>query len=435
MGNSRTFQFVLIGIFLALGVAGILFFAFFQGFGSEANPYGNKVVIWGTIDDEAFVSVMTTLAQKDQNFSVVSYEEKDERTFARDLVDALAEGTGPDVVILPHDLLVSQRGKILPIPYEQYPIRTFKDTYIDGAEIFLLSEGIYAIPLAVDPLLLYWNRSTFATKGLAYPPRTWEELVAVTVPTVVERSFSSDIMRAALAFGEYTNIRNAKEILAMLFLQAGSTMVYDDGNRLTAELNRGASQGIAPGQAALQFYTEFSNPAKSVYTWNRAEPQDRQAFLAGDLAMYVGFGSEYPEIEAGNPNLDFDVAELPQSADARQKKGYGTFYGGALMKNSQNLQGAQMALYALAGQAETEAYAAWLKWGPVYRASFGTIPQDPVRAVIARAALVARGWLDPEPMQSETIFRQMVEDVTSGRSEASNAVGDAEARLQQIIEN
>lgn len=431
----RPFQIILIGIFIALGFGGVLLFATFKGFQSSQNPYGNSVVIWGTIDAGAFTSVIDTLSQKDENLKVISYVKKDSRTFETELVNALAEGTGPDAVLLPQDMLLSQRGKINPIPFEQLPLRTFKDTYIDGAEIFVLHDGVYALPFAVDPLVMYWNRDTFASKGLSQPPRTWEELVAVTVPTIVEKTFTLDITRAAVAFGEYGNVRNAKDILALLFIQAGSPMITDTGNQFSVDLNRGSGQVLAPASAGLDFYTLFSNPGKNVYSWNRSINEDRTQFLSGDLALYFGFGSEASFLREGNPNFNFDIAEVPQGAEASIKKGFGRFYGLARLRNSPNPTGTLNALNTLLGKELTEQYARTFGLGPVYRSSYSSLPGDAFMAVIHRASLIARGWLDPNASVTGDVFRQMIEDVSSGRQTTVRAVGDAEQRLRQLLVN
>ncbi len=433
MKNMRPFQVILMGVFLALGIGGVVVFALFK-VGTSSNPYGSSVVIWGTLDDAPFVAAIGTIKEVDPNFSVVQYVEKDERTFEQDLLNALAEGTGPDLIVVPQDLLLGNKSKIQPITFVQFPERVFRDTYIDGAEIFLGSDGIYGIPMSVDPLLMYWNRDIFASKGLANPPRTWEEMIAVTVPATVERSFSYDILRATVAFGEYVNIRNAKAVIAMLFMQSGSNMVVERGGRMYVELNQGTTQGLAPAVAALRFFSEFSNPTKTTYTWNRALRGDRDMFLAGDLALYFGFAGEWQEIRDGNPNLNFDVADVPQGSESHLKKGYGKFYGLALTKNSRNQVGATAALYNLIARPAVESYATALRLGLVHRDSLSTLPSDPFLAVVGRAALVARGWLDPSARASDNIFKQMVEDVSSGRMEADDAVEDAEGRLRQLIE-
>ncbi len=433
MATLRPFQVILIGIFLALGIGGIVMFALFKGPGGKDNPYGNKVVIWGTLDDAPFIETLIALREVDKNASVISYVEKDPRTFEQELLNALAEGRGPDLVVYPQNTLLANQGKIMAVPYANFDLRTYSDTYIDGASIFLRPDGIAALPIAVDPMVMYWNKDIFATKGLARPPFTWEEMLSVAVPAIAEVTTDRTIVRPALAFGEYANVRNAKDILAMLFIQAGSNMVIARNQGYEVELNNSVEQGIPPALAGLRFYTEFSNPAKSVYTWNRSMPQDRDAFLAGDLAMYFGFASEYASLRSGNPNFNFDVADIPQGSEVRLKKGYGTFYGISLMRNSQNVAGAYKALFALTGPTQVATYARTLRVGGVYRASFNGIPQDPFLAVVARTALIARGWLDPNRNASDNVFRQMVEDVTSGRIELSSAIKDAEGRLQQLV--
>lgn len=434
MGDLRPFQIILIGAFLALGIGGLIVFSLFRGFGQEANPFGDGIVIWGTLDETPFLQVLGTLSDTNESFKVVSYVRKDPRTFDQTLVKALAEGTGPDIIVLSHDMLVTQKARIAPISFAQFPVRTFKDTFVEGAEVFMLSDGIYALPLAIDPLLMYWNRDIFATKGLAAPPRTWEELVETTVPRIVEKTFSNDVTRAAVAFGEYDNVRHAKDILSLLFMQAGSNMVLNglDG-RFWVELNRSSTPGLPPAEAGLNFFTQFSNPMRSAYSWNRSLPQDRDAFLAGDLALYFGYASEIKEIINGNPNLNFDVAEVPQGAAVKNKKGFGTIYGLAPMRNSRNLNGALQAVYALTSQVAAETYASQYRLGSVYRASHIQDPQDPFLTIIERASLIARGWLDPERGASDNVFRTLVEDVVSGRREAPSAISDATTRLEQAL--
>ncbi len=40
-------------------------------------------------------------------------------------------------------------------------------------------------------------------------------------------------------------------------------------------------------------------------------PNSLDYFLSGRLGTYFGFASETPKIRFKNPNLDFDVAEIP----------------------------------------------------------------------------------------------------------------------------
>lgn len=67
-GETRTFQIVLIGIFIFLAMAGIAAFALFRGFGQEENPYGSRVVIWGTLDDAPFIQALGAITRMTRSF-------------------------------------------------------------------------------------------------------------------------------------------------------------------------------------------------------------------------------------------------------------------------------------------------------------------------------------------------------------------------------
>ena len=61
-------------------------------------------------------------------------------------------------------------------------------------------------------------------------------------------------------------------------------------------------------ETALLFYTDFTNPSKTSYSWNAALPQSFDAFTSGELAAYLGYASEYNSIISRNPNLRFKSA-------------------------------------------------------------------------------------------------------------------------------
>lgn len=435
MGNLRPFQIILFGVFGALAVGGLIFFSLFRGGGGDLNPYGTSVEVWGTVDRQVITGALTTLSETDEDFRVVSYAQKDPRTFQGELVNAIAEGRGPDLIILPHDLLLGERAKIFPISYEALSDRDFRDAYVEGANIFQLNDGTYGLPLFVDPLVMYWNRDVFASAGLATPPSTWEEVVARTVPAITRYSEGRAIARSTLAFGEYRNIEHAKEVLLTLLLQSGSRMVVEDSlgafsaplDDLTAQTPR------PPATAALDFYTQFADPGTITYTWNRSLPQDRNAFLSGDLALYFGFGSEVEDLSRGNANLNFDVTRIPQGESATLEKGYGQFYSLALLRSSDNPEGAYQALFTLGQSAVAGVIAEQLGFAPVHRASLAAQAPSAFQETINRSALIARGWLDPDPDASQNIFGVMIEDVTSGRQDVGPAVTDAVARLNQLL--
>lgn len=434
MFNIRPFQVILIGGFAAFAIFGLIFFSVFQRQQADEEPgYGESVIIWGTLDRESFQDVFQEIVKTDKDFQAIEYIEKDPRSFDLELLTAIAEGRSPDLLVLGSDSIVAHREKLRAVSFETLSERSFRDTYVDGAEIFLLNDGIYALPFAVDPLMMYWNRDIFSGSGLATPPKTWEEIVGVVEPAITEVDQSFTIKRSALAFGEYANIRNAKHILSLLLLQSGTDIVRENNTGYTITLDEGGQGGIPPADASLSFYTQFANPSGSEYTWNRAMREDRQEFTSGELGLYFGLGSEYYAIDGANPNLNFDIAEVPQGSGASIKRGFGVFYGFAIPRASGNPQGAWKAAQMLGREANSASLSDKLDLAPVHRSELSRGSSDPYRDTLYTAALIARGWLDPNRAASDNVFKTMIEDITSGRERISEAITDAIGRLELLF--
>ena len=400
----------------------------------EALAFGEKVELWGPFPVDEMDEVLDDMKSTYDGFEVVQYRQIAEDKFATEFVNAIAEGRSPDLVILPHTELVSQRVKLAPIPYKTdgFSTRDIKNRYIDGAEIFALEDALYAIPLAVDPLIMFWNRDLFAGAGLASAPRSWEELVSGVAPALIRLDSGRNLLQSAVAFGEYRNVRNADALLATLFLQSGSKMVVEENGRYDILLNESfQSNGQPPMEAGVQFYTSFSNPTNPLYSWNRAMSEDRLSFIGGDLAIYFGFASEVDDLVRQNPNLNFDISLPPQGASATVARSYGTFYGLAIPRASANQAGAYATAQVLSNSPFTEPLVVGLNLSPVRRDIMTTDSGSEFTTVARQAALVARGWLNPSSTATATAFQTMIEDVTSNREKVSQAVRSAISRLRQ----
>jgi ABC-type glycerol-3-phosphate transport system substrate-binding protein len=433
MIKLRPFELALVSIFAVLILVALWLMANPNTSSNRVAPvYGTSVVIWGTLPREAFDAVFTTIEDNNNDFRVVQYVQKDARSFDEEVVNALAESRGPDILFLPHEKLLQYRSKIQPLSDQTLPIPDFKRSYIDGAEIFILPDGIYAIPAVIDPLVMYFNRDLLSTKNFISPPATWESVVNDIVPSLVERDFGRNIIRSPLAFGEYRNVTNAFGILSMLLLQGGSGLVVQVNNNYRIQLNQSVSGTGLPLENALTFYTNFASPSNPLYSWNRAQRNDKDEFLAEELVLYFGKGSEARTIAVENPNLNFDIAEVPQGAQATVRRTYGSVYGFALLKSAPNPSGAVQAVFELVKPANAEQLATNLSMAPVNRSVLSKGSNDEYGRVIYSAAPVARGWLSPEPQVANDIFTQMVEDVLANRSRPSDAAVDAVGRLRNV---
>lgn len=424
------FKLVILSVFSVSIVIGIAIFAFSKGPSSVAAA---DVIVWGTIEDTTFNNTYSASSLFSNKNVKVFYSKKDPKDFDRDFVEALAEGKGPDVVILRDDIIYKNRNKLLTIPYKNYSERTFKDTFIEQGEVFLSSEGVVAVPFVVDPIVMYWNRDIFANNQISQPPLYWEQL-PVLVEKITKKDSSGNVFQSAVAFGEWSNINNAKDILSMLMIQAGTPITSRSGTAVISVLNSQFSSPTVPAQSALEFYTKFSNQTSPVYTWNRSLPNSLNSFLAGNLGIYFGFSSELFQILQKNSNLNYDVAIVPQIKDTKKRSVFGRMYALAIVKQSRNVAASFAVLNALTEQSSLLALEKITSLPPVRRDMLSNVPTDAYRNVFYNSALISRSWIDPDPVASSAIFKEMVESVTSGKSRVTDAVNRASSDLNSELQ-
>ncbi len=428
----RPFELALIIIFGFLMALSLILLRTYEPEPSESQVALNgSVYIWGTLPQGGIDSVLMSIAESEEGFKNVSYRYVRPEDFNDTFVNALADGNPPDLILGAHELLVKNRSRIEAMKYTDPA--GFRSTYVDGAEIFAMSDGLYAVPVAVDPLMLYWNRDLFSFKNLAKPPSTWEEVVSEVVPALTTRDFERKITQSAIAMGEYSNITNAFGIISLLTIQGGSSLVTESVPNYQIRLDE-ASNGSKqqPFSSAVTYYTNFNNVANSLYSWNRSLPEDREQFLAEKLAMYFGYGSEARELESRNPNLNFDIAEVPQGAGVTVRRTYGKFYGLMVPRSAKNKIGAYLVRSTLSNQTNAKKITDYYNLAPIYRSGLMAGTNDVYGRAVYTSALTARGWLNPDFVKTNEIFGRMVNDVAINRDVVTKSVNDAIARLEQV---
>lgn len=424
------FQIVLTSIFGVFIFIAVLTFALYRGGSSTAG--GGSVVVWGSFSAQDFNSVVNNTGLSQDKTIQISYVQKSEATLVADFTEALAEGAGPDLIIFSQDYLWSNRTKLTPIPYASISERDFKETFVEAGEIYLMPEGIYALPLVVDPLVLYYNRDLLSAAGKAKPVAYWDEIYSETT-NLTKRDAAGNLIQSTVALGETRNIKNFKDIFSMLLFQAGSTITGVANSELDSYLTETFRMPVRPTDSALEFYTQFSNPTKSFYSWNRTLAEAQTRFTSGDLAYYLGYASEYRALRNKNPTLNFSAALVPQSRVSGKSVTSGKLYSISLSRGSKNPQGALTAASKLVAVEAAGELAGTLFLPPVRRDLLSQKPTDSLWPVFYNAALQTRTWLDPNPALSAKVFSDMIETVTSGRARVSEAVQKADGELEALI--
>ena len=431
----RPFELTLVIIFSVMAVVALVFMSSYKSDPKSSSgqvTFSGNVDIWGTVPADGIRKILLDLATKDENYKKVSYRYYPASEFDDVLLRALADGAGPDLILISQEKLVEMRQRIQPSSYESFPIRDIRNLYLDGAQVFTLSDGLYGFPVAADPLMMYWNKDILATEGYLEAPKTWEVLVNTMFSDLIQRDFDRTIRRSVVAMGEYGNVRNAFGILSTLLIQGGSAGVVETGiaGQYLIQLQSTVGGKGDPLQAAADFYTRFSRPSNALYSWNRAFKEDRQQFISGDLALYFGYASEAPQIELINPNLNFDITEVPQGASATTRRTYGRFYSLAMLKSSDNKSSASVVMLNLGGAAVAEKIALANSMVPAHRNLVALGSNDTFGRVTYKSASIAQGWLNPELAATDKIFETMTKDINENRRDLSGAVSDAVTRLR-----
>ena len=426
---------VIFGIFAFFIILAVFIFA---GLGGSGGSQGvGTVTVWGTFDQDMMDDYLSQLNDTDTMAGHIKYVQIPEDSFNSELIDALASGTGPDLFFLDQSNILKYWNKIYPIPYDGISKRGYMDTFVDEAELFLSKRGILGMPFAIDPMVLYWNRDIFAESGIGKPPKYWNELLKMS-EQITKTDENSNIEISTIAFGTFDNVNHAKDILATLIMQKGGGIVQrtEDGQLYSAIDPQGKLEGVSPAQVVVRSYTEFANPSKPVYTWNSSLPNSLDMFARGKLAMYIGYASEIKKIKSKNPNLNFDVAVLPQvlGGENRRTLTFGKMYAVAIPKQAKNIYGASVISNFLSGSLASTFFAKINDTFSPRRGILSTQSDDVLKEVFRRSALIARAWLDPNPAKTDKIFRNMINYIISGRMRYSEAVARANRELRALIQ-
>ncbi|PIR83333.1 hypothetical protein COU19_01210 [Candidatus Kaiserbacteria bacterium CG10_big_fil_rev_8_21_14_0_10_56_12] len=428
------FQGILIGVFGIAAFAGLFVFATYSSTGTQADGVGT-VLIWGTLPKDQVNGILLEVTKLDTSMKSVTYKQKAPLTLANELSAAIATNEAPDLVLASQEELLSLARFMQVIPSAKLSQSAFTNSFVDEAGLFAEPNGAgyYGVPFLVDPLVLFWNNNILASNGVAKPPTTWDALTGL-VPNLAVLTPTHQIQRGLIALGTYNNVHNARGILSAIFLQSNVPMTtYASTGHVAADLGGSAAKGTPPGQAVLGFYTQFADPTKVSYTWNGSLPDSEHAFQTGDLALYVGYGSEARTLAALNPNLDFSVAPLPQPGTATIKITYGLVYAFMIPRGAKNSSGAFQAAALLSNSAEQAIASAATGMAPASRNALTATAPDAATAVAYRSALYARGWLSPSPDSVDQVFSTMIGNVVSGKSEPSAALSTAEGALSLLL--
>lgn len=433
-GMKSPFQIILIIVFGFIAFVAVLMFAGIipGGIGPMGSKAVEEIVMWGPYDGTEIYAYFSSFNEDNKSVVKIKYIAQTPETYENNLIEAFARSQGPDLFFADQKMLNRLEGKLIEVPYTTYPQRDILNNFADGAAVFMTSTGLRAMPLMIDPLVMYYNRTMYTSANIVIPPKNWTEFLA-TIKPLVEIDTRNNITRSSGALGEFRNITNAKYIFSTLLFQSGNPIITTNTeDKYRSVLAEQFGFTPSPAEASIIFYQQFSNPAQVSYSWNRSMPNDKDMFVAEKSATYFGFASELADLQAKNPHLNLDVVVIPQK-DPQKKVTYANFYGTVVAKNSKKPGSAMTASILLAKAKNQDNLAKILGYLPTRRDLLVVKVSDPFVQVFKDSAIIARSWVDPDSGKTNQILQQALENIQTGQVGIDVAVRDASDKIGRLF--
>lgn len=392
-----------------------------------------ELLMWGVYDSaDDFAGSFARLNAALPNLSI-RYIQKDPLTYETELVNALALGSAPDIVMVHNSWLPKHANKLSPAPAVTFDLKAVRDLFPSVVEQDFVSGGnVYALPLYIDTLALYYNQELLDAAGLVSPPLTWDEFVAA-VDKLKSVDRSGKITRAAAAIGgSADSVNRAADLIYLLMLQSGARMV--DSDYINAVFADYYKDSVRPGLSALEFYTQFSNPRSSHYTWNDSLHYSLDSFTEGTTAMIFDYSFSRETVTSKNPFLKFGVAKVPQLSDAPIPVNFADYWGLSVLNRSPYRALAWQAVAFLT--ADTGAAGDYLtatSRPPALRSLLSSCSRSVTLSPFCSQTLTARTWPRPDRDKVDAIFSDSVKSVLNGKLSVLNALREAQDNITLLM--
>lgn len=434
-----------------------------------------EINYWRVWDDtDIFTELITKFSQRHPNITI-KYRKLRYSEYEDELIEAFATDRGPDIFSIHNTWTKKYQGKKLispmptnitmVVPYiaekgfkketaykeidSKFTLSKLKNEFVDVvyddvvirelADDGSTAENIYALPLSVDTLAMYYNRDLYNNASITNPPKYWNREFQQDVKKMTKQNNKGEIMQSGVALGGSENIDRAIDILSILMMQSGAEMISDGKvsfDRVPRDLE---TKGFSPGLDALRFYTDFSNPAKEVYCWNNTLDNSLELFMQGKIAMMFSYSYTLPVIKANAPKLNFAITQLPQIEGNSQGINFANYWVEAvsskILMDSRNItkgknyaknkqEAAWSFIQFITAEEQVESYLEKTKRPTALRSLIDKQIDDNDIGVFAQQVLTSDSWYrGANPNAAEKIINEMIDD----------AVGNVETNLAEVI--
>lgn len=393
------------------------------------------------------------------NYRKLRYEE-----YEQAMLEAWAEDRGPDIFSIHNTWVGKYASKIEPMPESvklaYVTSRNPKTGAVESADYRnsalltpfdvrnMFTETVYqdtvragqvmGLPLSLDTLALFYNRTMLDNAGIIQVPGTWLDMKEAVKKLTIQDD-TGDILQSGIALGAADNINRSVDILSLLMMQNGTDMTTSSGRGVVFDK---ASPYIddknhMPGVDATRFYTDFALPSKEVYSWNEDMPDAVSAFVNGKLAFLIGYSYQLPLIKTQGARLNLGVAPIPHiNPDGTDALGsqvnFASYWLETVSKKAKNTDYAWDFVKFATSRERAEKFLSTTEKPTALRSLVDSQKADPAMSVFASQVLTARSWYrGRDAIVVEDIMRDVIRNVVKGEQLPEEALQYAAKRINR----
>ncbi|MCK5475621.1 MAG: extracellular solute-binding protein, partial [Candidatus Pacebacteria bacterium] len=329
--------FLIIFLFLIISITGYVLAMAYPNFTTPYSHIQNdkpiKVTLeyWGLWDNsdnwdeiiDKFENKTFQLNGRKINVSV-NYTKKDYATYEKEVNQSKEKENGPNIFIINNNWFANYLEEIEPLNNnnaisKEYDLLSYSDIPIifprRAITDIVHQELVYSVPLYSDSLVLYYNKDLFEEAEIETAPKSWKEFKKYVKKLTILEGYD-EISQAGTSLGTGTNINRSSDILSLLIMQGGGNVIdkqgnIDIGNDIEIDTTSG-TKVRSPGKRAIEFYSEFSNSKKEIYSWNNEQSHSIENFANEKTAIMFGYNYHTNNLLAINPDLNYGISQMPQ---------------------------------------------------------------------------------------------------------------------------
>lgn len=373
------------------------------------------------------------------------------------VLNEMAAGGGPDIISVPNTWIYKHQSQVSPLPDKLMSVDAFRQTFVAVADRDLVrpdgatppSLRIYGVPLYVDTLATYYNKSHYEDRvpSPGRPATMWGDFVNEVTALTKYDTGTGKFDVSGVAMGRIDNVSYGMDVLLSLLLQYGAKF-YNDQNTQVAFVSQGGD--TSPAVRALEFFTRFAVPGQASFAWSKdvtssATPSpDVDAFVSRKVSTIFGYSDTYAKIQktvsgasrsAQSIDMkDVQVALLPQlndpSASTTQRQVLARYMAETVPRTSKYQQQAWDIILFLASQKSQTVYHTKTHRPTSRRDLLQAQSSEPIYGAFAQQVGSALSAPLYDAPRTEAALSKAVARVTDDALSTSSALKEAEDMLR-----